>query len=180
MIYQLNYAYHVRAFRESDLVGPYRDWFEDQDVCRFNSHGKLFRNELYFRAFWENLNRNDQVVWAICHREHGHIGNISLSAISHINRNAEFAILLGDKRHWGCGVGKLAGMQLLRHGFDKLNLNRVHCGTAETNASMRKLALAMGMQEEGRRRSHLWLEGAWVDVIEYGIMRAEFAVGAVA
>ncbi len=178
MIYQLSDVYHVRAFRESDLDGPYREWFEDQEVCRFNSHGKLFRNEKYFRDFWESLNRDDQVVWAICHHEHGHIGNISLQAISHINRNAEFAILLGDKRHWGCGVGKLAGMQLLHHGFDKLSLERVHCGTAESNIGMRKLALAMGMREEGRRRAHLWLEGAWVDVIEYGILRAEFAAGA--
>jgi len=39
---------------------------------------------------------------------------------------------------------------------------------------MRKLALAMGMREEGRRRNHLWLDGGWVDVIEFGILRAEF------
>lgn len=174
MIYQLSDAYFVRAFRESDLDGPYREWFEDQEVCRFNSHGKLFRNEQYFRAFWESLNRDDKMVWAICHKEHGHIGNISLQAISQINRNAEFAILLGDKRHWGSGVGKLAGMRLLNHGFDKLNLERVHCGTAETNSGMRKLAMAMGMREEGRRRAHLWLDGGWVDVIEFGILRVEF------
>jgi [ribosomal protein S5]-alanine N-acetyltransferase len=51
----------------------------------------------------------------------------------------------------------------------------VHCGTAETNTGMRRLAVAMGMREEGRRRSHLWLDGGWVDVIEFGILRAEFA-----
>lgn len=174
MIYQLSDAYFVRAFRESDLDGSYCKWFEDQEVCRFNSHGKLFRNEQYFRAFWESLNSDDKVVWAICHKEHGHVGNISLQAFSHINRNAELAILLGDRRHWKSGVGKLAGMQLLRHAFDKLNLERVYCGTAETNTSMCKLALAMGMREEGRRRAHLWLDGGWVDVIEFGILRAEF------
>lgn len=174
MIYQLEDEYFVRSFREADLDGSYRGWFEDQEVCRFNSHGKLFRNEQYFRSFWESLNRDDQLVWAICHCDDGHIGNVSLQGISAINRNAEFAILMGDKRHWGRGVGKLAGMQLLRHGFDKLNLERVHCGTAQTNTGMRRLALALGMREEGCRRAHLWLNGAWTDMIEYGILRNEF------
>lgn len=177
MIYRLSDDYFVRAFRELDLDGPYRSWFEDQDVCRFNSHGKLFRNEQYFRAFWESLNRDDRMVWAICHRDDGHIGNISLQAISAINRNAEFAIIVGDRRHWGRGVGRLAGLQLLRHGFDKLNLERVYCGAAATNAGMCALARTLGMREEGRRRAHLWLDGAWVDVVEFGVLRDEFISG---
>lgn len=175
MIYNLNDAYFVRSFRKKDLDGPYREWFEDQEVCRFNSHGKLFHNEQYFQAFWESLNREDHLVWAICHKEQGHIGNISLQAISAINRHAEFAIMLGDKRHWKSGVSKLASIQLLQHGFDKLNLKRVHCGTADTNTGMRKLAQSIGMREEGRRRNHLWLDGSWVDMIEFGILRAEFS-----
>ena len=175
MIYQLADQYFVRAFRETDLEGPYRGWFEDQDVCRFNSHGKLFPNERHFRTFWENLNRDDQLVWAICHRDNGHIGNISLQAISTVNRHAEFAILLGVKNHWGRGVAKSAGKQLLRHGFEKLNLERIYCGTAHTNTGMRRLALGLGMREEGCRRAHLWLDGSWVDMIEYGILRKELA-----
>ncbi|SDH62423.1 GNAT family N-acetyltransferase [Propionivibrio dicarboxylicus] len=174
MIYRIGEAYFVRPLRESDLDGPYLSWFEDQQVCRYNSHGKYPRTREYFRAFYDSLNEPEHIVWAICHDGDGHIGNISLQGISVINRHAEFAILLGDRRHWGCQVGKLAGMQLLRHGFDKLNLERIYCGTAETNIGMRKLALSLGMQEEGRRRAHLWLEGAWVDMLEYGILRSEF------
>ena len=173
MIYSLGDDYLVRAFRERDLDGPYRTWFEDQEVCRYNSHGKLFRNESYFRDFWEALNHEDRMVWAICHRQDGHIGNISLQAISPINRNAELAILLGDKRHWGHGVGRMAGRQLLRHGFDKLNLHRVFCGCAATNGGMLHLARSLGFREEGRRRAHLWLEGQWVDVVEFGLLRSE-------
>ena len=177
MIYQINSEYYVRSFREADLRGPYMGWFEDQDVCRFNSHGKLFRNEQYFHDFWNGLNRDDQLVWAICHGKDGHVGNVSLQGISSINRNAEFAIMVGDRRHWGKGVSKLTGLRLLRHGFDKLNLERVYCGTAATNLGMCSLAKALGMREEGCRRSHLWLDGAWVDLIEYGILRQEFQVG---
>lgn len=173
MIYRISDDYFVRAFRESDLSGPYTSWFEDQDVCKYNSHGKFFRTQEYFRSFYDSLNSNDQVVWAICHDSDGHIGNVSLQGISLINRNAEFAILIGDRRHWHKGVGKMAGAQLISHGFDKLNLERIYCGTAETNDGMQNLALALGFREEGRRRAHLYLEGAWVDVIEYGLLRLD-------
>jgi RimJ/RimL family protein N-acetyltransferase len=39
---------------------------------------------------------------------------------------------------------------------------------------MRKLALSLGMREEGCRRKQLWLDGNWEDVIEYGILVDEF------
>jgi RimJ/RimL family protein N-acetyltransferase len=174
MIYALSAEYLVRPLAEDDLDGPYPGWFEDQEVCRYNSHGKFFKTRAYFREYLGLLDRDDRVVWAICHVEHGHIGNVSLQGISFLNRTAEFAILLGDKRHWGRGVGLLAGRALLMHGFAKLNLERIHCGTAASNEGMKKLALAMGMKFEGTLRKHLFLEGKRVDVLKYGILREEF------
>lgn len=174
MIYRIGESYYVRALQEDDLSGPYPGWFEDQDVCAYNSHGKFARTAEYFREFYLSLNRANQLVWAICHDVDGHIGNVSLQDISFIDRNAEFAILIGDKRHWGKGVGELASSQLFSHGFKKLNLERIHCGTASTNFGMQKLADKLRMTKEGIRRNQLWLDGAWVDVIEYGILSSEW------
>jgi len=174
MIYELPAGYFVRALQESDLAGPYPTWFEDQEICKYNSHGKYARNSDWFKSFYESANHHDRVVWAICHRDDGHIGNISLQDMSFIHRNAEFAVLIGDRRHHGKGVGKLAGHALLRHGFEKMNLERIYCGTAATNTGMRRLAVSLGMKEEGCRRRHLFLEGGWVDVVEFGILREEF------
>lgn len=174
MIYDLPGGYFVRALYASDLAGPYPQWFEDQEVCKYNSHGKLAKNSDWFKEFYESANRDDRVVWAICHREAGHIGNISLQEMSFVNRNAELAILIGDRRHQGKSVGINVGLALLRHGFVKLNLERIYCGTAATNIGMQRLAHHLGMTEEGRRRNHLFLEGQWVDMLEYGILKSEF------
>lgn len=174
MIYELSKEYFVRPLAEADLEGVYPRWFEDQEVCRYNSHGKFFKTRTYFKEYLSELNRQDRVVWAICHIEDGHIGNVSLQDISFVNRTAEFAILIGDKKHWGKGLGLLVGRKLLEHGFMKLNLERIYCGTAATNEGMKKLAIGMGMTHEGTRRLHLYLEGSRVDVLEYGILRADF------
>jgi ribosomal-protein-alanine N-acetyltransferase len=175
VIYQLSDVYYVRPLAEDDLDGPYPSWFEDQDVCRYNSHGKFFMSKAQFAAYVSQAKNPDRLVWAICHTVDGHIGNIGLQDISLINRTAEFAIIIGDKRHWGKGVGLLAGRKLVEHGFAKLNLERIYCGTAATNEGMKRLATALGMRLEGTSRQHLFLEGARIDVLEYGILRDEFA-----
>lgn len=177
MICQLSQEYYVRALAESDLQGPYPLWFQDLEVCRYNGHGKFFKTEQYFRDFLRSLDREDRVVWAICHNDDGHIGNISLQGISVINRSAEFAVMMGDRRHWGKGVATLAGRALCDHGFRRLNLHRIGCGTSANNVGMQKLAGALGMQLEGTRRSALFLEGEWVDILEYGVLRDEFLAG---
>ncbi len=174
MIYQLSGNYFVRSLSADDLNGPYPTWFVDQEICRYSSHGKFFKSRSYFESYLSKLDSEDHVVLAVCHEVDGHIGNLSLQNISLINRTAEFAILLGDKRHWGKGVGYLAGHALISHGFRKLNLERIYCGTAATNIGMQKLANKLGMVLEGTRRQHLFLDGVKVDMLEYGILRSEF------
>ena len=174
MIYRLDADYYVRGLQASDIDGPYPSWFEDQETTTYNSHGKFPKTREYFRDFVAGLDREDRVVWAICHEKDGHIGNVSLQNLSFINPTAEFAILLGDRRHHGAGVATLASRKLVEHGFHKLNLERIYCGTAATNGGMKKLAISLGMTLEGTRRAHLFLDGAWVDVLEYGVLRLEF------
>jgi len=174
MICELNNEYFVRPLAEEDLDGAYPKWFENQDVCRYNSHGKFFKTKAYFKKYLDDINKEDRVVWAICHATDGHIGNVSLQEISLINRTAEFAILLGEKRHWRKGLGLSASRRILEHGFNQLNLERIYCGMAATNEGMKKLALAMGMSLEGTRRQHLFLDGSRVDMLEYGILQSEF------
>lgn len=173
MIYRLNSEYYVRTLREEDLLGPYMSWFEDQEVCRYNSHGKFFKSQSDFRNYIDNLKGEDQVVWAICHSTDGHIGNISLQKISFIHRHAEFAMLIGDKNHWCKGVGTMASQALFIHGFNKLNLERIWCATTSTNVALNNLATKLGMVKEGCRRSHLYMDGKWVDMIEFGLLRRE-------
>jgi RimJ/RimL family protein N-acetyltransferase len=39
---------------------------------------------------------------------------------------------------------------------------------------MQKLALALGMREEGRRKEALFKHGKYVDIVEYGITAGEY------
>jgi len=160
----------------SDIDGPYFHWFNDQDVCLHNSHGIFPSTRTKLSQYIEMLQKtNNNIVWAIIEKKRNiHVGNIALQGINLSHQTAEFAILLGDKSCWGKGYAAEAGEVLLTHGFKVAGLRRIHCGTSEHNVGMQKLALKLGMVQEGVRRKALFENGEFVDLIEFGILKTEF------
>ena len=167
---------YLRALGELDAQGAYADWFNDEEVCRGNSHHVFpYTAESALEYIRAVRARRDCLVLAVVLRDGDrHIGNISLQSIDPISRSAEFAIVMGDKATWGKGYGEEAGALIVAHGFRTLNLHRIYCGTFESNQGMRKLAERLGMREEGRRRDAAFKDGEFVDVIEYGVLNSEF------
>ncbi|MDD5136216.1 MAG: GNAT family protein [Candidatus Omnitrophica bacterium] len=166
----------LRGLQLDDLKGNYANWFNDREVCKYNSHGAFPKSrgelETYIKS---TLVSKDKIVWAIIDKKTlTHIGNVCLQCIDWINRSAEFAVIIGEKDYWGKGYAGSAASLLLKHGFDKMNLNRIYCGTAANNTGMKRLALRLNMRREGVRRQALYLSGKYVDAYEYGILRDEF------
>lgn len=167
----------VRPLDRWAMEGPYPSWFSDMEVCRHNSHGVFPKQTAELATYIDSLaGDRSRLVWAIFDVADAqrHIGNISLQQIDSINRSAEFAILIGDKSCWGKGYATEAARLLLTHGFDRLNLRRIYCGTAAANVGMRRLAQSLGMVEEGTRRGALFIDGSYIDVVEYGLLQDEF------
>jgi len=166
-----------RGLCRSDIDGPYLHWFDDQEVCRFNSHGIFPSTRQRLESYIDMLQTSDaHLVWAILLKEsRRHIGNISLQSIDRHNRCAEFAIIMGDRSCWGQGYAGEAARALFSHGFNKIGLHRIYCGTSENNAGMIALARKLGMKQEGVRRQALFENGEFVDAIEFGVVKEEFS-----
>jgi [ribosomal protein S5]-alanine N-acetyltransferase len=166
---------HLRALMEKDLTSSYLQWLNDEEVCRNNSHAVFPNTEQRMKTYYNSIQNQLNVVLAIIHSDTDrHIGNVSLLNINWISRNAEFAILMGEKDFWGKGYGKEAARLIVQYGFERLNLHRIYCGTLNGNSGMIKLAASMGMKEEGRRREAIFKNGKYVDILEYGILYHEF------
>jgi RimJ/RimL family protein N-acetyltransferase len=166
-------------FTEKDSYDDtYRGWFNDSKVTEYNSHGLFPLTNDQFDSFVKGLHK-EHIVFKIVITTHGKankiwIGNCSLQSFNWINRSAEFAIVIGDITAWGKGYAKRALSLLLIHGFCKLNLNRIWTGTAAINIGMQKVALSVGMKQEGISREGTFLDNSYVDVYHYGILRREF------
>lgn len=169
---------HLRALEEKDLTSDYLQWLNDDEVCRFNSHAVFPNAESKMKNYFNSLQGQDKnIVLAIIHTDSKkHIGNVSLQNINWVSRNAEFAILLGDKEFWGDGYGEEAAKLIVAYGFERLNLHRIYCGTVDGNKGMIKLAKKLKMVEEGRRREAIFKHGKYIDIIEYGVLQNEFTL----
>lgn len=167
---------YLRPLTLEDLVGNYMFWLNDPDVNRQNSH-HIFP---YSRDNLESYIKNayiikDQLPLAIIDKqEDKHIGNITLSDIDYINRRSDWGIIIGERDYWNKGFSKEASFLLLNHAFDSLNLHRIYSGTTVENIGGQKLMESMGMIKEGIRREHIYKNGKYIDIVEYGVLRREF------
>jgi len=167
---------YLRSLVESDADGPYASWFNDAEVCLGNSHHVYpYPRKSALEYIQHTLSSKDNLILAIVTRkDEAHIGNIALQNIHPVYHAAEFSILIGEKNAWGSGIGTEAGRLICDHGFLAMNLYRIACGTFDNNTAMQRLAVSLGMKQEGVRREAAYKDGRYVDIIEYGVLRREY------
>ena len=159
----------LRELNIADANSNYPNWLNDKEVCRYNSHGDvLYTREMAIEYIKSVQNNPTCKVFAICDKDsHKHIGNISLQQISHKDKSAEFAILMGEKEFWGKGYALEAGEILINFGFSILKLNKIYCGTSELNIPMQKLAKRLKMKKIVNNSKTLTKNNATYNVVEY-------------
>ncbi|MGI8589737.1 MAG: GNAT family N-acetyltransferase, partial [Nakamurella sp.] len=100
------------------------------------------------------------------------VGSASLFHVDSFARHAEAGIsLVPDFR--GRGVGTAAIVQLVRFGFVRRNLRRIHLQAIASNAGAIRAYEKAGFVVEGRQREHAWVRGAYEDIVLMGILRSE-------
>ncbi len=159
-----------------DIEGGYGDWFNDQEVCKYNSHHRFPKPISNLKSFIEECS-NDRscLVMAVeIKKSKKHIGNISLQQIDLINRQAEIAFLFGNKDEWGKGYACCAAELLIKHGFEELGLNRIYFGTSEENVGMQRLGEKLRFSRVGTRRKALYKRGAFHDIYDYDLLYDEW------
>lgn len=165
---------YLRPLTEDDVHGNYSKWLNDEEVVKYNSHGRFPQTKKKLLEY-VNLVKHSMniIVLAIIDiKSEKHIGNISLQSINWIDRNAEIAFVLGEKNFWSKGIMFEAGSMMLDHAFKVLNLHRVYCGTSSQNLGMQKLALKLGMKKEGERIDAIFKNNRYHSILEYGIINS--------
>jgi diamine N-acetyltransferase len=104
------------------------------------------------------------------------VGMLSLVDIDHVNRRAESGRFLIGEEDAVRGVPAAVESMLLLYqlAFDELGLERIYGIVAADNRRMIKWQRYLGMQEEGRLRQHLFIDGRPCDVVCLGLLAAEY------
>jgi RimJ/RimL family protein N-acetyltransferase len=122
--------------------------------------------------------RQDEIIWTIADREADRcLGHAGLYQIDHRVRSAEFAIIIGDKSRWGHGLGRAVTQAVLDFGFAQMNLNRIELTVLENNAAALHLYRKLGFVQEGVLRQAQFRDGAYLNVVQMGLLREEYRSG---
>lgn len=106
--------------------------------------------------------------------KNGAIGMISLHNIDWRNRCFEVPLKLLASKNTPAGVGIDAHLAMLRYGFDELQMHRAIGSTLEYNQASLNMQRLCGYTVEGRRRSAVWKNGKYHDLILTSILRDEY------
>ena len=93
-----------------------------------------------------------------------------------VDRHNDIAMLgfaIG-RAHWGRGIGFEAAQAAVDWSFETFNLAKIWATTDARNTRSARLLEKLGMQLEGRLRSHERARDGRTDTLHFGLLRAEW------
>ena len=99
------------------------------------------------------------------------IGTVNLD-VDQAHRIAMLGFAI-SRAHWGKGIGSEAVRAAITWGFEAFALPKIWATTDARNARSQRLMERIGMQLEGRLRSHERARDGRTDKLCYGLLREE-------
>ena len=173
-------AVQLARFGESDF-DQLITWISSEDLMT-NWSGSLFKFPLTKDSLsWYIQDSNESAspevyIYKVLDAESGKcIGHISLGGISKKNNCARITrVLIGDADAKGKGYCADMIREILRIGFEELNLHRISLGVYDTNDPAIKCYERAGMVREGIQRDVLYHEGKYWSILEMSMLKHEW------
>jgi RimJ/RimL family protein N-acetyltransferase len=111
---------------------------------------------------------------AVILRETGqHVGEVTLFVHSTEHRSAEIGFVFHPDFH-GLGYAAEASAELLRVGFEELDMHRIIGRLDARNAGSANLLQRLGLRQEAHFVSNEFIKGEWTDELVFAILAEEW------
>jgi diamine N-acetyltransferase len=167
--------YFLRELCRED-IHVINQWRNDKELIDLLGNNFIFIAQEVDEAWYENYlkNRNSTIRLAIIDTDSDKvIGTVQLTGIHHINKSAEFSIMIGAKEYWSKGAGLFSTNSIITHGFQNLNLNRIYLTVLETNTRAIRTYEKAGFQREGILREAIYKNGMFVNLVQMSILKSD-------
>jgi RimJ/RimL family protein N-acetyltransferase len=166
---------YFREIQEADIA-KVLSWQNDKEVTKYLYRGTFPGNlEKAKEEFHRNAKSEVDVELAIASKTNDKlIGVVGLHGIDWISRVSEFRILIGEKDHWGKGLGTEATTLMCCYGFEVLNLHKIILGLNAENERALRSYQSVGFVKEGEFREEFYRAGRYFNLIRMGLLRTEY------
>jgi ribosomal-protein-alanine N-acetyltransferase len=164
----------LEPFSESRITPRYLGWLNDPAIVQFSEQRHRTHTRDSARAYLDGFRDSPSYFWAIVATDDalGHIGNVTAHVDPH-NSLADLGILIGERQMWGGGLGTEAWLAAMAFLFNDLGIRKVTAGTLAINLGMLRIMERAGMQPDGTRLRHYFVNGGEVDVVHMARFNSE-------
>ncbi len=78
------------------------------------------------------------------------------------------------RSQWGKGIMTEALREVLRFGFERMELNRIEADADARNAGSARVLMKLGFKREGIQREQFFEDGAFQDLVLFSLLHREF------
>ena len=144
-------------------------WRQNDKIWEKLGGQHYFVSESYERKWVEEKilqPKSNEIILAICLEENGqYIGNVYLTDIDWINKNAQLHILIGEESVWGKGIGTEVINKIVDYGFKQRNLHRIYSHILASNDASIRVHEKCGFSSEGILRDAVYKNGSYQGLI---------------
>lgn len=166
----------LRRMLPTDAEDMY-DYAHRSDVTRhltWDPHPNLNYTKEYLAYISAHYAAGDFHDWAVVDREYGRmIGTCGFTRFHCESDCAEIGYVI-HPAFWGRGIATEAVGEVIRFGFQRLDLNRIEAKFMEGNEASRRVMEKNGMKFEGILRQSMYIKGEYRNVGVCSILRNEY------
>lgn len=161
----------LRRFTKHDITPRYIAWLNDPLVVRYSNQRFRVHDDVSCANYLASFEGTDNLFLAI---DYGHerftIGTMT-AYVSANHGTADIGILLGERPHWGKGIGLESWGLLMQFLFDVRLVRKIIAGTLRCNMPMVRIMESSGMELEGTRKRQEIVDGEPQDVLLFAKFR---------
>ena len=149
-----------------DDIDNLLEWFNDPEVCQFITRRLPMQKESEEEWIISLGKRQDTNVTFMMETTDTQeaLGTIGLG-FRWIHRRAGFGIAIGNKEHWGKGIGTEATNLILDYAFNTLNLRKVNLEVLANNPRAIRCYEKCGFVKSGLLKEEIFVNGEYVDIV---------------
>ena len=159
----------LKKIKRKDLETVVK-WRNNSEIMKYTTQFFLLNMEHQNNWFNDISKKDTDRVMFVFTYGKDIIGVGGLIHLDKQNKNADTAIMLGETKMHGKGLGTEALQLLVNYGFKKMKLHRISAEIFEYNKISLKLFEKLNFKREALLRDGLWKYGRWWDIYTYSIL----------
>lgn len=173
-------------FEKERLILRKLEWIDVADYFEFasdplvststlwNKHETIDDTRRYLREMMDKHNSRQAYHWGIIYKSTNKlIGRTGFISWDLVHSRAEIGYAIASE-YWNKGFITEATKEIIRYGFEKLELNRIEGRCNDINTSSARVMEKLGMKQEGVLREQLKIKGKFMSQKLYSILKSDY------